>query len=89
MSVLEDYVAEIEGTCGQEGSVIVTFKYDKKDEALVKIHKRAKLKNSISGVIFEFVFQGFSFRVFPTGKAIFNSVPSKEMLKSVLKSLLL
>jgi hypothetical protein len=89
MSVIEDYVAGIEGTCGQEGSAIVTFKYDKKDEALAKINKRAKLKNSISGVISEFVFQGFSFRVFPTGKAIFSSVPSKEMLRSILKTLLL
>lgn len=88
MSVIEDYVANIEGTCGQEGSVIVTFKYDKKDEALGKIQKKAQIKNSISGVILELIYRGFSFRVFPTGKAIFSSVPSKEVLKDILRDLL-
>jgi hypothetical protein len=87
--VLEDYVTSIEGTCGREGSVIVTFKHTKKDEAIEKILKKSKLKNSLSNIIFEVVYQGYCFRIFPTGKAIFNSIPSKEVLTSILTELLL
>jgi hypothetical protein len=88
-TTVEDYVTSIEGTCGQERSVIVTFKQANKDEAIAKILKKAKLKNSLSGVIFELVFRGNSFRVFSTGKAIFSGVPSKEVLNNILTELLL
>jgi TATA-box binding protein (TBP) (component of TFIID and TFIIIB) len=89
MPTVEDYVARIEGTCGEEQGVIVTFKYDKKDEALAKIRKKAQLKNSLSGIILEFAFQGISFRVFSSGKAIFKGVKSKEALHDMLATLLL
>jgi predicted CopG family antitoxin len=85
----EDYVASIEGTCGKEKTVIVTFKYGRRDEVLAKILKKAKLKKSFSGVIHELVFRGYSFRVFSTGKAIFSDVPSKEELHNILAELLL
>jgi TATA-box binding protein (TBP) (component of TFIID and TFIIIB) len=89
MATVEDYVARIEGTCGEEKSVIVTFKYDKKDEAVAKILKKAQLKNSFSGVIFELTFRDASFRLFSSGKAIFRSVKSKEALHDILAALLL
>jgi len=89
MPIVEDYVARIEGTCGEEKSVIVTFKYEKKDEAIAKILKRAQLKNSLSGIIFELTFQDTSFRLFSSGKAIFKSVKSKEALHDILVALLL
>jgi TATA-box binding protein (TBP) (component of TFIID and TFIIIB) len=89
MPTVEDYVARIEGTCGEEKSVIVTFKYDKKDEAVAKILKKAQLKNSFSGIILELTFQGISFRLFSSGKAIFKGVKSKEALHDILATLLL
>ena len=89
MATVEDYVARVEGTCGEEKSVIVTFKYDKKDEAVAKILKKAQLKNSFSGVIFELTFRDASFRLFSSGKAIFRSVKSKEALYDILAALLL
>jgi len=89
MSTVEDYVTSIEGTCGKEKTVIVTFKYGRRDEILAKILKKAKLKSSFSGVIFELVFRGYCFRVFSTGKAIFSDVPSKEELHNTLTELLL
>ena len=88
MSSVEDYVARIEETCGEEKGVIVTLKYDKKDEALAKIRNKAQLKNSLSGIIFEFAFQGTSFRVFSSGKAIFKGI-NKEALHDILAALLL
>jgi ribonuclease HIII len=88
MPTVEDYVARIEETCGEEKGVIVTFKYDKKDEALAKIRNKAQLKNSLSGIIFEFAFQGTSFRVFSSGKAIFKGI-NKEALHDILAALLL
>jgi hypothetical protein len=89
MPTVEDYVARIEETCGEEKSAIVTFKYDKKDEAIARISKKATLKSSISGIISEFVFQDISFRVYSSGKAIFKGIKNKEALHEILSALLL
>jgi TATA-box binding protein (TBP) (component of TFIID and TFIIIB) len=89
MGTVEDYVTSIEETCGEEKGCIVVFKYDKKSEAIARILKRAKLKNSFSGVIFELAFRDVSFRVFSSGKAIFSGVKSKEALHDILVELLL
>jgi TATA-box binding protein (TBP) (component of TFIID and TFIIIB) len=89
MPTVEDYVARIEGTCGEEKGVIITFKYDKKNEAVARILKKAQLKSSISGIIFELAFRGISFRLFSSGKAIFKGVKSEEALHDILAALLL
>ncbi len=86
---VEDYVARIEETCGEDKGAVVTLKYNKKDEAIAKILKKAKLKRSLSGIIFELDFQGISFRMFSSGKAIFKGVKNKEALKNLLAALLL
>ena len=89
MAAVEDYVARIEETCGEEKGAVVTFKYDKKEEAISKIMKKAKLKNSLSGIIFDLTFQGVSFRMFSSGKAIFKGVKNKEAINDLLAALLL
>ena len=89
MATVEDFVSRIEGTCGAEKDQIVIFKYDKKDEAIAKILKKAQLKNSLSGIIFELSFRDISFRVYTSGKAIFRSIKSKEALHEILAALLL
>ena len=89
MSTVDDYVARIEGTCGEEKDIIVVFKYDKKDEAIKQILSKAQLKNTIAGIIMELTFQDVSFRVYRSGKAIFRSIKSKEALYKILASLLL
>ena len=89
MATVEDYVSRIEGTCGAESDVIVIFKYEKKDEALANILKKATLKNKIAGIIFELTFKDQSFRVYSTGKAIFRGVKNKQELNQILAELLL
>jgi len=89
MSSVEDYVARIEETCGEEKHFIVVFKYDLKDEAIAKILKKAKTEKSISRIIFELTFGNISFRLYGTGKAIFRNLKEKEELKKVLADLLL
>ena len=89
MATVEDYVARIEGTCGEEKDVIVVFKYDKKDEAIAQILKKAQLKNTIAGIIFELTFQDTSFRLYTSGKAIFRSIKNREELNQILKAILL
>ena len=89
MSTVEDYVARIEGTCGEEKDVIAIFKYDKKDEAIVRILKKAELKKSLAGIIFELAFRDISFRVYSSGKAIFRGIKSKEAMHEILAALLL
>jgi TATA-box binding protein (TBP) (component of TFIID and TFIIIB) len=89
MPRVEDYVARTEGTCGAEKDIIVIFKYDKKEEAIARILKKAKLKNSLAGIIFELTFRDVSFRVYASGKAIFRSIKTKEELHDILAALLL
>jgi hypothetical protein len=88
MTIVEDYVARTEGTCGKEQDVIVTFKYDKKDAAVKKILAKATLKKSIAGIIFELSFGKFSFRLYGSGKAIFRDLKDKEELNALLSELL-
>ena len=89
MSTVTDFVSRIEGTCGAESDVIVNFKYEKKDEAIVNIMKKATLKNTIAGIIFELTFEGRSFRLYTSGKAIFRGFKTKTELMNYLAKLLL
>ncbi len=89
MSTVTDYVARIEGTCGAESDVIVVFRYEKKDEAIANIMKKAKLKNTVAGIIFELTFKDLSFRLYTSGKAIFRGIKSKTELMNLLAELLL
>jgi TATA-box binding protein (TBP) (component of TFIID and TFIIIB) len=89
MPSIDDYVARVEGTCGAEKDVIVVFKYDKKDEAIANILKKAQIKNKIAGIIFELTFQETSFRLYTSGKAIFRSIKNREDLNKTLSALLL
>ena len=89
MATIEDYVARVEGTCGAEKDVIVVFKYEKKDDAIAQILRKAQVKNKIAGVIFELTFQDTSFRLYTSGKAIFRSIKSRQELNNLLADLLL
>ena len=89
MPTVDDFVSRIEGTCGAESDVIVVFKYEKKDEAIANILKKAALKNTIAGIIFELTFQNASFRLYANGKAIFRGVKNKQELNNLLINLLL
>jgi hypothetical protein len=85
---VDDYVARIEGTCGKDTDVIVTFKYDKKEEALKKILGKATVKKSIAGIVFELALRDFSFRLYGSGKAIFRDLKDKDVLNALLSELL-
>ena len=89
MPAIEDYIARVEGTCGAEKDVIVTFKYEKKQEAIANMLKKATLKNNLSGIIYELTFEGNSFRVYGSGKAIFRSIKNRQELDRILSALLL
>ena len=89
MATIDDYVSRVEGTCGAEKDVIVVFKYEKKDEAIAIIMKKATLKNTIAGIIFELSFKDQSFRLYTSGKAIFRGIKSKTELTELLTRLLL
>jgi hypothetical protein len=89
LATIEDYVSRVEGTCGAEKDVIVVFKYDKKDEAIANILRKAQVKNKIAGIIFDLAFQDTSFRLYPSGKAIFRSIKNRQDLNNLLANLLL
>jgi hypothetical protein len=89
MAKVDDYVSRTEGTCGKEKDVIVTFKYEKRDEAVEKIRERATLKKSLADIIFELEYKNHSFRLYSSGKVIFRGLQSKDELNSILSALLL
>ncbi len=89
MVALEDYVARIEETCGDEKNFIVIFKYDKKGEVIAKILGKAKKEKAISTIIFELTYDNVSFRLYGTGKAIFRGLKNKEELKNFLSKLIM
>jgi hypothetical protein len=89
MPSIDDYVARVEGTCGAEKDVVVVFKFEKKDEAVANILKRAQTTKSLAGIIFDVTFEDYSFRLYPSGKAIFRSIKNREELNSLLAKLLL
>ena len=89
MSTVEDYVARVEETCGEEKQFVVIFKYDLRNQVIAKILKKAKVEKSISRIIFELTFKNVSFRLYGTGKAIFRNLKDKEELRKVLADLLL
>lgn len=88
MSIVDDYVARTEGTCGKEKDVIVIFRYEKRDEAANRILKKAKVEKSLAGIVFELKFKNVSFRLYRSGKAIFRSLKNKDELNVVLSELL-
>ena len=49
MATVDDYVARIEGTCGEEKDVIVVFKYEKKDEAIATHPKKSHTEKHYCG----------------------------------------
>jgi hypothetical protein len=89
MASVDDYVARIEETCGEEKDFIVIFKYDRKEEAIKKILQKAKKEKAISTIIFELSFKNISFRLYGTGKAIFRNLKDKDELQQLLSDLLL
>ncbi len=89
MVSVDDYVSQIEGACGAEKDVIVVFKFEKKDEAIANILKKATVKNKIAGIIFELTFEGLSFRLYVSGKVIFRGIKNKTELRNYLAKLLL
>ncbi|MEM2117706.1 MAG: hypothetical protein QW386_01645 [Candidatus Bathyarchaeia archaeon] len=89
MASVEDYVARIEETCGEEKQFIVLFRYERKEEAIAKVLKKAKTERSISSIIVELTFKNVSFRLYGTGKAIFRNLKDKTELRNILIELLL
>ena len=78
----------IDGTCGKESDIIVTLRYDKKKEAIERILQNAKIKKSLSQLVFELTLRNFSFRLYESGKIIFRDVKNKEELNQLLIELL-
>jgi len=59
MVPFEDYIARTGETCGKDKDVIVTFKRNKKDEAIKKILRKARVEKSISQIVLELTFKIF------------------------------
>jgi len=85
---LGEYIARMEEACGEEKDVIVHFKFEKKDEAIGKILKKAKMEKTVAGVIFDLTYKGLSIRLYNTGKAIIKKAKDKNQAQSILAELL-
>ena len=88
-TAVADYITRIEGTCGAGSDIVVVLKFDKKDQALEKILKNAILKSKIAGLIYDFMYEKYSFRFYASGKIIFRDIESKQTLNKIIDGLLL
>jgi ribonuclease HIII len=88
-SATADYITHIEGTCGAGSDIIVVLKFDKKNQVLEKILKKATLKNTIAGMIYDLTYEQHSFRFYASGKIIFRGIENKQTLNKILDALLL
>ena len=88
-SAVANYIVRIEGTCGAESDIIVVLKFDKKDQALEKILKKATLKNKIADIIYDLTYKEYNFRFYASGKIIFRGIKNKQTLNKILDNLLL
>ncbi|MEM3578972.1 MAG: hypothetical protein QXL54_01960 [Candidatus Bathyarchaeia archaeon] len=86
---LEEYIARIEEACGEEKDIIVHFKYEKKNEAMTKVLKKAKVERTVAGIIFDVTYKDFSIRLYNTGKAVFKKMKEKSQVQEILGELLL
>ena len=86
---IKEYVARIESPCGKDRDFFIIFKQDKKDEATLRILKKAKVEKMISRVLFELSFKNITFRLYGSGKAIFRNLNGEEELRNFLEDLLI
>jgi len=85
---IDAYIARIEEACGEEKDYIIHFKYDKKEEAITKILKKATLQKTTAKIIFDLTYKETYIRLYATGKAIFKKVKDKNQLNQILAELL-
>jgi hypothetical protein len=88
MPSFKKYVATIEGICGAETEVIVTLRNENKETQISNIVERCKIKKSVSSVMFELEFQGVTFRLFDSGRAVFKGIKNRKELNRILAALL-
>jgi len=88
-TAVSNYISRIEGTCGAESDIVVVVKFDKKDQVLEKILKKANLKNKIAEIIYDLTYETYSFRFYANGKIIFRGIKDKQTLNKILDNLLL
>ncbi len=89
MPTIKDYIEKIAGVCGAEQDIIVIFRSDKKEAAIANIIDRSITKKTCSGYMFELEFEGMTFRLFSSGRAVFRSIKSRKELNRILTTLLL
>ncbi|MEM3616364.1 MAG: hypothetical protein QXN95_04330 [Candidatus Bathyarchaeia archaeon] len=87
-TVLDTYIARMEEACGEEKDYIIHFKYDKKEEAITKILKKATIQKTTAKIIFDLTYKEAQIRLYATGKAIFKKVKDKNQLNQILTELL-
>jgi hypothetical protein len=89
-TVVSDYVARINVACVSENDIVVVLKFDKKDQALEKILKKATLKNKIDNVFYDLEYDQYSFRIyFIKGQIVFRDIKNIQTTNRLLEDLLL
>jgi len=84
----KNYIYRIEKLCGAEKEYMVTFRYDKRKEAIKMILDKAVLKGVKSMFINRVEYKGKEITLFTSGKAIIKNVSNDEELENLLEDLL-
>ncbi len=87
-AIIDAYISRIEEACGAEKDYIIHFKYDKREEAIAKILKKATMQKTVTKIIFDLTYKETQIHLYATGKAIFKKVKDKNQLNRILTELL-
>ncbi|MEM3406677.1 MAG: hypothetical protein QW806_03660 [Nitrososphaerota archaeon] len=85
---IEDYVYQINESCGKRRNFIILLRSNKKDEAIKKILSKTEEKIFDSLLFTKIKIKGKEVNIYRTGKVLIKNIEGKEELEKFLKEIL-
>ncbi len=84
---IEEYVKDIEKTCGEKEEYVVMLKYGKQREAAQKIISKGNVTSTVAGTLIKVKYKDKEISIVGN-KVLFKNVQSMEEIKSLINELL-
>lgn len=86
---IEDYIYQINESCGKHRNFIILLRSNKKDEAIKKILSKTEEKIFDSLLFTKIKIKGKEVNIYRTGKVLIKNIEGKEELEKFLKEILI
>jgi ribonuclease HIII len=88
MSIIKDYIHQINESCGKHRNFIVILRSNKKDEAIRKILLKTEEKIFDSPLFTKIKIKNKEVNIYRTGKILIKNMEGKEELEKFLEEIL-